>query len=294
MPAPRDQVEAVYRRIQQSIRAAGEAGFGAIGITELFGELYEACGDVLSSCGRGELTTTIPNKRYFAFERDGRRSRAVNEERYMADGAEAWSRCSTALHERGLDELTAEEITRSLYSVAISFCAVIDLTRTGDQKTPGTYFEWFIGHAFAAHLGVAPTTRLPVLNLDMETTLPTDFTFDLGPGRAKFHLPVKTSTRERVIQIWAHQRVLDGVYGAGRFLGTPVILAETKTDQRTGTVVEICLPEQWRIYQMHIAQLRRVYYLDVPEAYLRLNDVYPPVPVRTVGEFFHESAELSA
>jgi hypothetical protein len=89
----------------------------------------------------------------------------------------------------------------------------------------------------------------------MEATLPTDYVFDLGPNRAKFHVPVKTSTRERMIQVWAHQRVLDGVCGTGRFLGIPIILAETKTGRKKREVIEICLPDQWRIYQMHIAQL---------------------------------------
>jgi hypothetical protein len=128
----------------------------------------------------------------------------------------------------------------------------------------------------------------------MNTTLPTDFVFDLGQGQPKFHLPVKTSTRERVIQVWAHQRVLDGVYGSGRFLGTPVILAETKTDSVKRSVIEICLPDQWRIYQMHIAQLKRVYYLDVPTAYEALNNVFPPLNVAPFGRFFHETAALSA
>jgi hypothetical protein len=111
---------------------------------------------------------------------------------------------------------------------------------------------------------------------------------DLGPRKAKFHLPIKTSTRERVIQVWAHQRVLDGVYGTGRFLGTPVILAETKTDSKSKKVVEICLPDQWLIYQMHIAQLKRVYYLDVPVPYARLAGAFPRLYVRAFGDFFHE------
>ena len=126
----------------------------------------------------------------------------------------------------------------------------------------------------------------------MEATLPTDFVFDLGPNRAKFHLPIKVSTRERVIQVWAHQRVLDGVYGTGRFLGTPVILTETKTDKKKSEVIEICLPDQWRIYQMHIAQLKRIYYLDVPVAYSRLNDVFPPLIVKPFGHFFAEADTL--
>jgi hypothetical protein len=186
----------------------------------------------------------------------------------------------------------AYRITRLIYSVAISFCCYIDITKQGDQKTPGTFFEYLIGHLFARRLGLNPTTRLKVLNLDMDTTLPTDFIFNLGKDRAKFHLPIKTSTRERVIQVWAHQRVLDGVYGTGRFLGTPVILTETKTDKKRGEVIEICLPEQWRIYQMHIAQLKRVYYLDVPIVYDRLNAVFPPISVKPFGDFFLEADSL--
>lgn len=293
-PIPRDRVESVYRQIQQLIRASADTGFGAPGVSELFGDLYSACREVLATCETVQLTTGIPNKRYVAFQRDSRISRAVNVDIFAADASTDWETFVHALHTHDVTALAAEAVTRLLYSVAISFCAVIDLTRRGDQKTPGTYFEWLVGHLFAAELGVAPTTRLPVLNLDMDTTLPTDFVFDLGPGRPKFHLPVKTSTRERVIQVWAHQRVLDGVYGTGRFVGTPVVLAETKTDQRTRNVVEICLPEQWRIYQMHIAQLRRIYYLDVPDSYFRLNDVFPPLHVRPFGEFFHEVGELAA
>jgi hypothetical protein len=91
-------------------------------------------------------------------------------------------------------------------------------------------------------LKVEPTRLLPVLKLDLKGSLPTDFIFDLGSEKPKFHLPVKTSTRERIIQVWAHQRVLDGVYGVGRFLAIPFILTETKLDAIKREVSEICLP----------------------------------------------------
>lgn len=65
-----------------------------------------------------------------------------------------------------------------------------------------------------------PRTQVEVLRLEEESsTLPTDFIFDLGAGKPKFHIPVKMSTRERVIQVFAHQRVLDGVHGFGKFTG---------------------------------------------------------------------------
>lgn len=137
---------------------------------------------------------------------------------------------------------------------------------------------------------------MEVLNLEEgdRKELPTDFIFDLGPNKAKFHVPVKTSTRERVIQVWAHQRVLDGIFGTGRILGVLVCLGETKTASREREVTEICLPWQWRLYQMFIAQLRRVYYLDLPSAYAALSDVFPPITVKEFGEFFFEQHQIGA
>lgn len=240
---------------------------------------------------RVELRSLVPNKEYFAFAGPKRLSRAVNKALF-GDDAKEWDSLCASLDKDDLTGLSPDTITRSIYSAAISFCCYVDTHKDGDQKTPGTFFEYLVGHLFAWRLGVNPSNRLPVLNLDMETSLPTDFVFNLGKDRPKFHLPVKISTRERVIQVWAHQRVLDGVYGTGRFLGTPVILTETKTDQKKREVVEICLPDQWRIYQMHIAQLKRIYYLDVPVSYDRLNAVFPPLHIRPFGQFFFELDSL--
>lgn len=239
------------------------------------------------------LKSMVPGKEYFAFAGKKKTSRAVNNALYVGT-AKDWDTFCACLDDDNLNALPPETITKTIYSAAIAFCCHVDLHKDGDQKTPGTFFEYIIGHLFAWRLGVNPTNRLPVLNLDMETTLPTDFVFNLGKDRPKFHLPIKISTRERVIQVWAHQRVLDGVYGTGRFLGTPVILTETKTDQRKREVIEICLPDQWRIYQMHIAQLKRIYYLDVPVSYDKLNAVFPPLNVKPFGRFFAEFDTLLA
>jgi hypothetical protein len=258
----------------------------------LIGECVHASLTDLRKRDRIPLKSLVPDKEYFAFSGTKKSSRAVNRALFV-DSSEAWNRFCHALEEGNFSRFSAETITKTVYSAAISFCCHVDVEKEADQKTPGTFFEYIIGHLFASRLGVNPRKRLPVLNLDMETTLPTDFVFDLGKDKPKFHLPIKISTRERVIQVWAHQRVLDGVYGTGRFLGTPVILTETKTDQRKKEVIEICLPDQWRIYQMHIAQLKRIYYLDVPASYDRLNAVFPPLSVKAFGHFFSEYDSLT-
>ncbi len=257
----------------------------------LLGQVFEAALRFLSRKDSRPLKSLVPDKEYFAFASGKKISRAVNQRLFVADFGE-WEALRKAMAGHGVPNLDSHRITQIIYSVAVSFFCFIDLAKDGDQKTPGTFFEYLVGHLFAWRLGVNPKTRLAVLNLDMQATLPTDFIFDLGPNRAKFHLPIKVSTRERVIQVWAHQRVLNGVYGTGRFLGTPVILTETKTDKKKEEVIEICLPDQWRIYQMHIAQLKRIYYLDVPASYAKLNEVFPPLSVKPFGNFFAEADTL--
>ncbi|ETT53065.1 hypothetical protein C162_07419 [Paenibacillus sp. FSL R7-269] len=260
-------------------------------ITDRFIELHQVCRNILSSVNRVPLLSLIPEKRYFVFQNEKKNSRAINLDLFLED-ISAVENTIKHLINNELGSTSPEEITKALYTMAISFCAVIDLGKSGDQKTPGTFFEYFASHWFAQTLLVQPQKSIRVLNLDRDASLPTDYIFDLGDNRPKIHLPVKTSTRERVIQVWAHQRVLDGVYGTGRFLGMLVCLSETKTDQKKLEVTDICLPEQWRAYQLFIAQLYRVYYLDAPSKYLALNNVFPPINVKTLGEFFYEVHSL--
>ena len=49
-------------------------------------------------------------------------------------------------------------------------------------------------------------------------------------------------------------------------------------------VTEVCLPWLWRLYQMHIASLWNGCYLDAPVECLKLNHVFPPVQVVTIGD----------
>jgi hypothetical protein len=261
--------------------------------TRILNEIYTECLGFLGSLPRIALVSKVEGKDYFAFQTGGKISRAINKGLYSEE-LEKWRRLREVLASGDLHGFNAEQITQILYSMAISFCACVDLIKDGDQKTPGTFFEYFVAYFFTWRVGVEPRSSIQILNVDDEDTkLPTDFVFNLGPKKRKFHMPIKTSSRERSIMLWAHQRLLDGVYGVERFMGTPVLLAETKTDKVKKEVVEICLPDQWRVYQLYIAKLKRIYYLDLPTAYAKLNEEFPPIRVRPFGEFFFEWSELS-
>ena len=276
-------------------------------ITSAFDSILNATASYLSGSAIStvSLASGVPGKQYFAFCLEEKQSRPINEVLFpsLDEGTQSAKDFLHSLRSLSFSETTPANLTKGCYALSIMFCASIDLLKNGDQKTPGTFFEYLIGHCYARRLGINPRKRVKVLSLAepgatslgeaSDPELPTDFIFDLGAGKPKFHLPVKTSTRERVVQVWAHQRVLDGVYGTGRFWGTLVALAETNWQARTRQVTEVCLPLQWKVYQLFIAQMKRIYYLDLPQKYAELNNDFPPLPVKEFGSFFFESDNLS-
>ena len=104
-----------------------------------------------------------------------------------------------------------------------------------------------------------------------------DILFQPTATTTGLHVAVKMSTRERVVQAWEHQRLLDSAFGSGTYRGIMILFAETKLDVRKKEVVEICVPEQWLAYQTHLAPMTRIYYFDAPARYIALAAKYPDV-----------------
>lgn len=249
-------------------------------------------GFLSKECHRIDLKSLVTSKQYFAFSqtKSGKKlTRSINA--YLFDAVSLKN--LNHLENGTLDKLPKDARSKLLYTVIAGFFAANDMLKEGDQKTPATYFEIICGHLLGRAFGVNRRTQVEVLHLEDErTTLPTDFIFDLGPKKPKFHVPVKTSTRERAIQVFAHQRVLDGVHGFGKFTGLLVAFAETKLDHTKREVVAICVPKQWKLYQAHIAPIARFFYFDVPAKYAALADEEPPMAVKEFSEFFDEYGGL--
>jgi hypothetical protein len=187
---------------------------------------------------------------------------------------------------------TADDITQAVYVIAMNYCCCADLV-AGVKSNSGDYFEKFVGHLYARHLELNPSTSMNACELDDESIpIPTDYIFNLGTGKPKFHVPVKTSTRERCVEVWAQQRILDGAYGVGRFICLLTCIAETNYNSGNKSVDIVCVPNQWINYQLFISQIKRAYYLDMPSRYDALNNHFPRIHVKCFGEFFHESDSL--
>lgn len=269
-------------------------------VTRKLVEIYRLCQKMLDTVIREKLDNGNGNegKNYIVFGNGKKYSRPVNIDVYedgLAKNTDGLTKVDVFwenLSEDNITLQTADDITSAIYVIAMGFCCCADLLGSG-QKIAGTFFEKLIGHLYAKHLSSEPINQMIACELDdVSIKIPTDFIFDLGRMKPKFHVPVKTSTRDRVVQVWAQQRVLDGAYGVGRFLCLLTCLSETDLDTTRMKVNDICVPGQWLNYQLFIAQMKRAYYLDMPQRYEELNNGFPKIHVKRFGEFFHEVDRL--
>lgn len=228
-----------------------------------------------SQCLPVELISRVPGKQYFTFAKGGVVARPANKQFFIVSPSTITKLWKQWLRGR----ITPDDFARLSYTTSLAPCLAMEIFDRQNKKGPATYFECYIGHLFAKALGVNPTkrVRLPVHGRQVLMTM--DFLFDMGENRRTVHLPVKMSTRERVVQAWAHQGLLNAAYGMGTYRGIMVLFSETKLDSRTHEVVEICVPDQRLAYQSLLARMNRIYYFDIPERYQSLTTQYPDVIV---------------
>lgn len=240
---------------------------------------------LVKKCKQIDLVSRVQGKQYFSFKRSNVVARPANKEFFLPDPEGV-----TRLWKKWLAEaIEPKEFAQLTYTVALAPCLAMEIFDRQNKKGPATFFECYIGHHFARAVGVNPTkrARLPVHGRNVLMTM--DFLIDMGKKHRKVHLPVKMSTRERVVQAWAHQRLLDAAYGSGAYRGIMVLFSETKLDSRSLEVVEICVPDQWLAYQSLLAHMDRIYYFDVPGRYQALTQQFPDViAIKQFGEFFSE------
>ena len=247
-----------------------------------------------SECNPVQLQSLVPGKTYVSFARKDALdsiARPANADLFdlnpnvVSERWEAWWQ----------GKISRSDLAKMSYTVALAPCLVMELFDRQNKKGPATYFECLIGHVFAKSIGVNPRKQAALKVKDRTVRLTMDFLFDMGKGGLHIHLPVKMSTRERVVQAWAHQTILDAVYGVGAYKGVMVLFSETKLDIKKREVIEICVPDQWLAYQTYLARMERIYYFDIPERYAALTNSYPELlPIKHFGDFFAEKAAVLA
>lgn len=256
-------------------------------VSDLILDMAKQARRILATCDLVELSSRrVPGKHYFGFS-GGKESRPVNVDLYIHD-QDDFEETAGALLET-MSSSDPHDITKITYTIASSVFAAHDVSDVG-RKASATFFEILIAHLVARVIGVSPRKKVKLPETDAYLT--TDYVFDPGKKRKKIHLPLKTSTRERAVQAWVHQLILDRIFGDDVYRGALVISGETRLASKTGEVIEICVPQTWQTLQARVAKLSRVYYLDPPAPYLALCTSDPRIDVRPFGEAFTDLKDL--
>lgn len=271
-------------------------------LTTEFKNCYQACQDALKNASITPLISGVPEKTFFAYTvGNDKTSRPVNSTLYNNANTVITTTNEITytkvdlffdnLYNMEIEKQSATDITEAIYRIVMSFACCTDLFSNSGRKQVGTYFEKFVGHLYATHLKIEPQETLSTIPLDGKSEpIPADYVFNTGENLPKYHVPAKFSSRDRAVQVWAQQRLIDGAYGVARF--QCLLTCCNETDYNNNKVVEVCVSGQWTNYQLYIAQILRGYYLDLPNSYAKLSSSYPPIQVKTFGEFFHESSKL--
>lgn len=237
---------------------------------------------------------SIGQKSYSVFEAGSRLSRPYLPSLYFADSNDfsaAWRSMIDSIdgeaHHVGIP---ASDVNKVVYTAITAFSVCYDLWNPGARKTPGTFFEVLIGSIIGLLLPTHVRSKfIPIP--DENESVSTDIVFEAQRQKGGLVFPTKITTRDRVVQPFAHQRILDSVFGADKYKSLLLCVSEL---QRAGddNANEICVPGTIRLFQRHLANLAGIYYLDPPTRYLQ-SDVTDVVTVDTLGTFLTQTLPLT-
>ncbi|MBD8906920.1 type II site-specific deoxyribonuclease [Methylorubrum zatmanii] len=202
----------------------------------------------------------------------------------------------------------AARVTTYLYTAVMAFACCYDLWKPGSRKTPGTFFEIFMAALFGLY---APRHRLSkhvnlgdLLGVDVDANAPddavdeeaedasvsTDIVVTSSVSGISAVLPLKITTRERIVQPYAHQRILDAAR-PGLYRSFLCCMSETQLDKKKRRVNQICVPGTVRLFQRFLSRLDGLYYCDIPARYA-WPEFTRQVPVKPLGFVFADVAAL--
>ena len=176
------------------------------------------------------------------------------------------------------------ECNNIVYTSISSFSCVFDLWKASSRKTPGTFFEILTGSMLSHFYKDCVRSKHITLPRESESVT-TDIVLTSRTTGKGLVIPVKITTRERIVQPFVHQHILVSVFG-DKYHSVLVSMSEM---QRSGEneVNSICVPGTLRLFSRHLSPLSALVYLDPPERYL-MRDVTEVVPVLNFGSLFTE------
>lgn len=207
------------------------------------------------------------------------------------------------------DYLCAAQV---IYTAIMPFACCFDLWNPDARKTPGTFFEVYMAGllqnvfpdaVFSKHISLTkivaagkiipeqvPVTSgeedIQIEDDEEDSSVSTDIVVAVAGKPGGIVLPLKITTRERIVQPFAHQRILDAAIGPGVYKSLIVCISETRLDKKK-KIEQICVPGTVKLFQKHLAPIDGMYYCDLPQRYAK-EDLTKMVRVQPIGYLFSD------
>lgn len=251
---------------------------------------------------------------YNVFSLNNSVSRPVRPDIYISDTKQLEENLllsHKALSRGGIDLSNKEiiSINRIVYTSVMSVACCFDLWQRGSRKTPGTFFEFFMAALLKTMLpNQLFSKHIPLGNLlgDIETTedvshdasnedeedggtasVSTDLVIGSPHRSGGLVIPLKITTRERIVQPFAHQRILNAAFGNNAYQSLLVCISETQLDDKTRSVKQVCVPGTVKLFQKYLSPISGLYYCDIPQRYSSF-DIQNIIPVKNIGDLFRD------
>lgn len=284
----------------------------------------DACVDVVRAClGKLDDDAVLrsfglfrgnPSIQYWVAHENDSVSRPYRPEIFASKEADYDELADNIEQEITSDEFDNERVDRFVYTSITAFCLCYDIWKPKSRKTPGTFFEVLMGsicrlrypdYGLGKHVAIenAATVEDAVIDLDEDgafegasdeevaealegNSVSTDLVIHNDANQRAAIIPLKITTRERIVQPFAHQRILDSAY-PDRFRSFLACVSEVQRDDSTQTVKQICVPGTVSLFQKHLAKLSGLYYCDIPQRYAK-PDMKAVISVKSFSEVFND------
>jgi len=237
---------------------------------------------------------------YHSFTFDGEFSRPVRDDLFITDyhffvaGFREFNESLKTIDRRwsSFDSARANKI---IYTSVMSVACCFDLWKSGSRKTPGTFFEIFMAavlklmipdEIFSKHIPLIDQLESDDESFD-PSSVSTDIVITSKNKNTSVVIPLKITTRERIVQPFAQQRILDSFFGENIYFSFLACISETQQDKKRRKVNHICVPGTIKLYQKYLSSISGIYYCDIPERYLE-RDLTDIIPVKSMGDFLFD------
>ncbi len=216
-------------------------------------------------------------------------SRPFRPELFVAAPDEFEARAAAFLKSLGPNgAIDPPEFDSIIYTAVTAFSLCVDIWKPKSRKTPGTFFEVLIASAARHHFpDYVLTKHVPIGDVAIDevvdalvdtdevqedatefsaNSVSTDLVISNPVTKRGAVVPLKITTRERIVQPFAHQRILSSAY-PDRYASFIACISEVQRDDKTQTVKQICVPGTVALFQKHLASINGLYYCDIPRRY---------------------------